>query len=104
MARPRGKYWQWAPTPQERIPPFLLTRQDDGNTVLITPFAKRRGGLTSEEAAQVQTVAEHLRNLAPARGSVWIDVHTGAATAAAIGEGQLRRRLIDCASFNVRIG
>jgi hypothetical protein len=36
-------------------------------------------------------------------GSVWIDAYDGTATPAVIGEGQLRRRLVDNASFDVRV-
>ena len=102
MSAPRGKYTQWAPPPAARIPPFLLARDGD-ELVLIAPFARRRRGPTQAEAAIVTTVAGHLRTLSPVRGPVWIDPHDGHVTPAAIGEGQLRRRLVDCASFGVRL-
>jgi hypothetical protein len=71
--------------------------------VLIAPFPKRAHGLTPAEVALVQAVAGHLRNRSTAPdGPCWIDASTGSTTPAAIGEGQLRRRLIDCASFEVR--
>ena len=99
MARPRGKYSTLsAPAPAERTPPFLLTL-DGPDLVLIAPFPKRPRGPTPGEAALVQAVTEQLRNF-----SVWIDPRDGTATPATIGEGQLQRRMLDCASFNVRTG
>ena len=105
---PDPRQWRHASAmPIERLPPFLLVPQpaDDPRLagILIAPFPRRSRGLTPDEAALLQAVSGHLRNLpGQPRGPVWIDAHTGAATAAAIGEGQLRRRLIDCATFNVR--
>lgn len=102
MSRPRCKYRQFAPIPPDRMPPFLLT-PDGADLVLIAPFPKRPHGLTPSEAALVQAVAGHLRKVpVPGRGSVWIDPRDGTTTPAAIGEPQIRRRLIDNASFNVR--
>ena len=100
MARPRGKYTQWAPPPVGRTPPFLLVREGAG-LVLLTPFRKRRRGLTPGEAALVRTIAERLAEDDMPVGICWIDPQDGTATAAQIGEGQLRRRLIDDASFSV---
>jgi hypothetical protein len=70
--------------------------------VLIAPFAKRARPSASG-VALVQTVAGHLRSLTKSCGSVWIDPETGRTTPAAIGPGQVRRKLFDCASFNVRM-
>jgi len=100
MGRPRTKFRAWAELPAERTPPFLL--HDGADLVLISPFAKRVRPSASE-VALVQTVAGHLRSLTKSCGSVWIDPETGRTTPAAIGEGQVRRKLFDCASFNVRM-
>ena len=98
MARSREKYSTLsAPAPQDRTPPFLLTL-DGPDLVLIAPFPKRPRGPTPGEAALVHEVAGHLRNL-----SLWIDARDGTATLASIGEGQLQRRMLDCASFNLRM-
>ena len=99
IARPHsGRYRGPAP---ERTPPFLLV-PDGGGLVLVTPFPKKRIGLTPEQRAIVQDVGSRLRTLSAPRGSVWIDPNDGRVTPAAIGEGQLRRRLFDCACFSVR--
>jgi hypothetical protein len=96
MARSHGKI---RANPSERTPPFLLARDGAGAAVLIAPFPKRRRGPTPEELTIVQAVAEHLRSLPPQlRGAAWIDTCDGTVTPAAIGEGQLRRRLTDNAS------
>jgi len=101
MSRPRSKYTKFASIPPERMPPFLLTL-DGADLVLIAPFPKRPRGPTPDEVALVRTVAGHLRNIpAPGRRPVWIDPRDGTATPAAIGEGQIRRKLFDCASFDV---
>jgi hypothetical protein len=101
MPRARGKYRAWAAQPAERMPPFLLV-SEASSLVLIAPFAKRPRGPTPEETALVRTVARRLVPNLPADRPLWIDPHDGTATPAALGEGQLRRRLIDNASFNVR--
>ena len=101
MGRPRGKYAAFAELPAGRTPPFLLIR-DGADVVLIAPFAKRARPSASG-VALVQTVAGHLRSLTKSCGSVWIDPETGRTTPAAIGPGQVRRKLFDCASFNVRM-
>ena len=99
MARTHsGRYRGPAP---ERTPPFLLV-PDGGDLVLVSPFPKKRTGLTPEQRNIVQDVAKGLRTLSAPRGSVWIDPQDGRVTPAVIGEGQLRRRLFDCACFNVR--
>ena len=89
-----------APAPSERIPPFVLMRQLDGD-VLIAPFAKRAGGLSPSENVMVQAVAQRLARDLPA-GCWWVDPQNGRATSATIAIPQLRRRLLDCASFTVR--
>jgi hypothetical protein len=53
------------------------------------------------QRAIVKEVAKRLRKLS-ASHSVWIDSRDGTVTPAAIGEGQLRRRLIDNVSFSLR--
>ena len=98
MARPHsGRYRGPAP---ERTPPFLLV-PGGVDLVLVTPFPKKRIGLTPEQRAIVQDVAGGLRGLRTS-ASVWIDPTNGRVTPAEIGEGQLRRRLFDCACFSVR--
>jgi hypothetical protein len=101
MPRARGKYRAWAAQPAERTPPFLLIREAS-ILVLIAPFAKRPHGPTPEEVALAQTVARRLVIDLPA-GPHWINPSDGTATPAVLGEGQLRRRMIDNASFNVRL-
>lgn len=104
---PDPRQWRYkAPMPVGRVAPFLLVPHPEDGTdlVLIAPFAKRRRGPTSDENAVVQAVAGHLRKIPVPDGSLWIDPRDGTATPAAIGEGQVRRRLIDNASFNVRRG
>jgi hypothetical protein len=81
-----------------RIPPFVLLRQVEGD-VLIAPFS--RGGLSPENALLVKTVASRLARDLPA-GCFWVDAQDGRATPAAIGIKQLRRRIHENASFNVR--
>jgi hypothetical protein len=46
--------------------PFLLVHEGDG-AVLVAPFAKRRAGLSPDEADRVKTVAGRLRGLPPGR-------------------------------------
>jgi hypothetical protein len=102
MPRARGKYRAWAAQPVERTPPFLLMREAS-SLVLIAPFAKRPRGPTPAELELVGMVARRLAPDLPADRPLWIDPSDGTATPAAIGEEQLRRRMIDCASFNVRM-
>jgi hypothetical protein len=87
-----------APAPAERIPPFVLLRQIDGD-ILIAPFP--RDALSPEAAVLVKAVAQNLKRDLPA-GCFWVDPRDGRATPAAIAVPQLRRRMLDCASFNVR--
>ena len=102
MPRAAGRYRAHAALPPERSAPFLLTRDGD-DLVLITPFASRRSGLAPAEVALTRDVVAHLRGLATPGSPIWIDPTSGAVIPASIGEGQLRRRLNDCASFEVRM-
>jgi hypothetical protein len=88
-----------APVPLDRLPPFLLLRQADGD-VLIAPFP--RNGMSPEAEAVVKTVARGLTRDLPA-GCWWVDPRDGRTTPAAIAEPQLKRRMLDCATFNVRV-
>ena len=65
-----------APPPAERVPPFVLLRQVDGD-VLIAPFP--RDGLSAEAAVLVKTVAQALPRDLPA-GCFWVDPRDGRAT------------------------
>jgi hypothetical protein len=89
-----------APAPVGRVPPFVLMRSFDGD-VLIAPFPRREGGPSPNEAAIARSVACSLARDLPA-GCWWVDVRSGSATPAAIAIPQLKRRLLDCASFNLR--
>jgi hypothetical protein len=64
--------------------------------------AERPRGPTPEETTLPKRVARRLVLDLPG-GARWIDPREGTATPAALGEGQLRRRLIDHASFDVRL-
>jgi hypothetical protein len=90
------------PPPVARTPPFLLAADADGAPILICPFRKRKSGPSREEMALVRSVAGRLERLPG--GPVWIDPRDGSMTPAAIGADQVRRRLIDDASFTVRAG
>jgi len=57
--------------------------------------------VSPENVLLVKTVASRLSPNLPA-GCFWITVPDGRATPAAIAIPQLRRRMLDCASFNVR--
>ncbi len=87
-----------APPPVGRVPPFVLIRQLDGD-VLLSPFP--RDGLSAEAAILVKAVAVRLARDLPA-GVFWVDAQDGRATPATIAVPQLKRRLLDNASFNVR--
>jgi hypothetical protein len=50
----------------------------------------------------VKNVAQSLPRDLPA-GCFWFDPRDGRATPAAIAVPQLRRRMLDCATFNVRL-
>ena len=90
-----------APHPPERTPPFLLAERD-GAVLLIAPFTRRPRGPTAAEVATVEVVAAHLAGGLPAP-PCWIGCD-GSVTAATIGEGQITRRLIECAWFPVKVG
>jgi hypothetical protein len=101
MATARGRWTRSAPQPEGRTPPFVLVRDEgDEADVLIAPFAIRPSGPTAAEVESVKAVASRLVRDLPA-GSYWI-AQDGTATRAMIEPGQLRRRLTDCASFDVR--
>jgi hypothetical protein len=76
----------------------MLFREAGGD--VLTPFP--RDGVSPETAVLVKTVAQSLKRDLPA-GCYWVDPQDGLATPAAIAIPQLRRRLLDCASFNVRV-
>jgi hypothetical protein len=98
MPMPRGPdYMGDRGSTSAETAPFLLVR-DGAGLVLIAPFHKRKSGPTAAEAALIKTVSRHVRGL-----KIWIDPASGAATSATIGDGQLQRRLLDCASFNVQM-
>jgi len=100
----RAKYHTLAPAPSLTAP-FVLIRSAAAPSagILVTPFPRRRQGPTDAEAARVEAVAARLvGDRRPSTGTFWIDPATGVATPASIGEGQLRRKLTDCASFTVR--
>jgi hypothetical protein len=89
------------PQPRDRTPPFVLLRQAE-NDILITPFSKRSKGPSPDETALVKSVAHLLVRNLPA-GCFWIDARDSSATPAILAVSQLRRRLIDYASFHIRI-
>ena len=62
--------------PAARALPFLLVSEFDGAT-LIAPFAKRKAGLSSDEAAQVRSVVQLLRGLPPLGRTAWINPEDG---------------------------
>jgi len=99
----RGKYRAFAELPPERVPPFLLVLPPNSlGLVLIAPFRKRKSGPSPQEVALVRAVAGRLVGNLPA-GPCWVDPRDGSMTPAAIGADQVRRRLIDDASFDVRM-
>jgi hypothetical protein len=98
---PDGLRHRFAAPPVPSLP-FLLVIEA-GGAVLIAPFAKRQNGLSRDEADRLKTVVARLRGLPPPGSVVWIDPQDGTATPASIGEGQLRRRMVDNASVSLRL-
>jgi hypothetical protein len=88
-----------APPPAERVPPFILVREIAGD-VLLTPYP--RNAMTPEATVLVKAVVHSLKRDLPA-GCYWVDPSDGRATPATLAVPQLRRRLEDCASYNVRM-
>jgi hypothetical protein len=87
-----------APLPAGRAP-YLLVPDPDA-LLLVCPTRKKRGGPSPQELELARSIIARLPSLP--EGPAWIDPATGRITAATIGAEQVRRRLIDDVSFNVR--